>query len=348
MHQPNIRSTARGNSDAGFGEIDLETLRLFALDMLARLYAFRLLLMVIVLSCVGLWFIVYVRSTPVYTAETVIGPPSPSPINSMLTSMGGGATGKLLGAFSGNSNYAPYDQFQQVIVSQRMIQELAETKGFLPSVFRGAWDSQTNNWKKPTSLAGYVSAIKKLMHRPVVDHPDSEMLGSYLAQTLSIQPIKNSNTALSTLSAIDSKYLKVSYSASDPKEAERILNIIMNKADGIIRNQLLTDVNARIAFIESELQRVTPNEQKEALINILTNQEDIRMMLVADKRFSYQVVSMPHASYIPTSPLSPGRSLAIDLAMALALWVGLVMLEERIASLQKWLSFFKRPLDKAV
>ena len=328
----------------GPGEVDLNRLRRLMLDIVGRLYAFRLLLAVFVLLAVVWWVAYYALSPAVYTAEVVIGPPTPSPVNSMLSSMGGGLTsGKLLGAFSSNNTYTPYDQFQQVVVSDRLVLELAETKGFLQSIFPSSWDEKTNTWKQPGALHNFSSAIKKFMHRPVVDHPDAEMLSAHLARNLHIQPIKKAGSALSTLGALDSKFVSITYSSGSPEAAERILTTIINKADSAIRKDLLVDVDARIAFLRSELQHVAANEQREALINILTNQEEIRAMLVADKCFSYQVVSTPHASSTPTTPVSPVKGLLINLIVAGVLWAGLVLLQRRVVSLQRVLSKFKRP-----
>ncbi|NIJ46990.1 hypothetical protein [Rhizomicrobium electricum] len=292
-----------------------------------------LLFPVVLFVFVVLFFLFYAVSKPTYVATAVIGPPNPSPINSMLNSMTGlpkattGLTSRLLGG-GGNGGNDPFQEYQQLLQTPRLVNELAEHDGVLQVVFGGLWDTEKKVWMEPGGLSRFTAPIKRLMHRPVATHPNSIMLAQYLKSHLSIDQAGSvGQSATASFAGLgSSNYLVLSLRSDRPEKAELLLSKILFRADNIIRQEQMRDVDARIKYIESELLRVTQSEQRSALIQTMANQEDIKVMMVADKRFAYVLVSPPYASPIPVSPGSPGKALMITAAVSVIVWAGLVLL----------------------
>lgn len=329
-----------GDISASNGAAFLSSLTLFA----DRLRSYLLLLLAIVITALVLLFLFYSYKTPTYTAEALIGPPTPSPTAAMYSSMGqslgGGLTSKLLGGDGGGGTF--FNMYRQLLVSSRLVDELARKDMFLERVFNAQWDAANKRWASPGPLHGVSSFVKRLLNRPVSDHPGVVELQNYLMAHLSIKASKSPGASgVGALTTADNAYIIVSFTANNPAQAASMLQVILDRADEIIRQEQLQDVNARIAYIENWLPRITQAEQKTALIQILANQEQIKMMTVADKRFSYVLISTPYASTVPTTPMPIGMAIFRLLLLCVLLWGGMVAMEPRVAFL-RWMQVFMR------
>jgi hypothetical protein len=304
--------------------VDIERILFFVRSTFKLMKSCYLLFFTILLILVFGLFYKYISTDPTYTAEAIIGPPNPSPTNSMISAMGGGsiqsaAMRRLSGAGNGND---PFQQYQQLINSPEIILSLAGTREFMRNIFNKRWDYNTNQWKKPGALHGPISSVKYMLKRPVFDQPNYEDLSKYFDKHFSISAANGDSGPISSLTSVNNYFL-VSFETHDPVLAEKMLGQILQMTDDIIRREQLKDVNARISYIEGELSRISQSEQKETLVNILSSQEELKVMMVADKRFAYVLVSPPYASRIPTTPGSPGKALRLIILFSILLWGGL-------------------------
>jgi hypothetical protein len=316
-------------------------------DLAQKLAEFWRLYVVVMGVAVVFMLLSYVVVRPTYTAIATIGPPNPSPVSTLNATVNGGVGGtsgmarRLLGGASGAGNANdPFMEYQQLLKSQRLLDELVARDHILPRVFYMQWDASTNTWKKPGLIHRMLVPVKELLHRPNSEHPDANSLRLFLDRSFSITPVTNARS-ISSLS-LGSSYVNVSLSFTDRHEAEVLLDTILRRADEIIRQEQLRDVTARIAFIKSELQRVTESEQREALIGILSGQEQLQTMMVADQRFASTLVDTPHAAPKPTKPQSPGTSFVFSAFVSLVIWVALVLAESKISFLHRFVARFRR------
>ncbi len=294
--------------------------------------------------------LIYALVEPVYTATAVIGPPNPSPIRAMMATMGpGGAMGlsRLAGAGASGSN-DPFEEYMQLLDSSALARALATEDNFLPQIFYKRWDAKDGRWKEPTSLLekflkSMLASVKTFLQRPVIPHPGVDELHKYLQTNLTVESVQSPGARAFAFGSTGVSYSKLSFRADSPEKAERYLTTLLNRADVIIRQAQLRDVESRIAYIDSELPRITDVDQKNALVQTLANQEELKMMMVADKRFAYVLVSAPYASRVPTWPLSPAISLALALFMSICIWLAVVLVEPRLAFIQRALRKLKRP-----
>jgi len=304
---------------------------------------FRLYLLLFALGLVGCT-LMYVLVEPVYTASATIGPPRPSPASSMLTGLGGGGaagsiTKRLLGSSAGGQSTDPFDEYLAVLYSTRLANELTKKEHLLPVIFASSWDEKTGTWRERGPLHRVMAAIKHFLHRPSTDHPDANYLRDYLSKHLDILGTTSKNLLVASS---DSSYLAVSLPAPSPRQAETILNVILSRADEIIRQEQLRDVNARITYLSSELPKISQAEQKDAIIQALSNQESLRMMLVADQRYASTLIDIPHASPTPTWP--PSLPVAVTMTMVISGFACafVVLLAGRCIALRKLISSFRK------
>src|SRR6185437_7948075 len=264
----------------------------------ARLYYKLYLAAICVL--LPLTFLAYLIIPPEYTASAVVGPPSLSPTTSLMNYMGMlSGTASLAKSFlSGSSGNGidPFQEFQQLLQSQRLADELAEKDDVLPIVFYRKWDAEHHRWRPRGFVHQIASTVKHALHQPVTDYPDADMLAKFLNENLNVSQTPSIQGSIASLG---SGYVTVTLQFEGRTQTEHLLKLILDRADKIIREDQLKDVNARITYLTSELRNVTGAEQRDSMIDILTNQDELRTMLVADQRYAS---TLADPAYTPNKP----------------------------------------------
>lgn len=313
-----------------------------------RLRAFWPLLMVIVFVLTVVVGTLYAIAPVSYTAVATIGPPNPTPMNAMMSGMGSfgnaSAARRLFSSGGAGASNDPFQEYLQLLESPRLFVELSKDVDFLARIFPGKWDAERRAWRAPNSLYPFFAAIKRALHRPTTWHPDAIALSMYLKRNFSVtQADEVGSSAVASITRSGNGYYNVSLRARNPDLAASLLSDLLYRADEIVRQEQLRDVDARIAYIRSELENITQTDEKTALISVLTNQEQFKVMIVANKRFAQVLVSPPYASPVPTSPPAPTKVLFTVLLFSLGLWGCLVALEPGSNVVRKVIGRFRRP-----
>ena len=310
-----------------------------AADFVNQMRLYYQLYFVFLFAFLLLSVVMYLVMQPVYTATATIGPPNASPVTSLLTNFDGPGSSvkKLLGAASGGGQNDPFQEYLQVLHSSRLAIELADKDKLLTKLFSDRWDAVHHRWKPPSATHELVAGIERALHRPVIDHPDADTLADVLAGNFHVA---EATSATSSLLTMGSAFMTASVKSSSPEDAENLLNVVLSRADNIIRQEEQRDVLARIAYIEGELPHVTQAEQRDALIQILSSQEELNTMMVADKRFSFTMVDPPHASPIPGFPPRPTMTIFLAVLAALFFFAATVFLQTKSAFVRRILGPF--------
>jgi hypothetical protein len=281
----------------------------------------------------------YALVQPEYTAVAVIGPPGFSPTDQLMSGglsgalgavagAGGGMAKKLLGAAAGaGSANDPFQEYQQMLTSTRLALVLIQRDQMLQRVFHRKWNWKNKEWITIPIVTDISMAVKGLLQRPAHIGRDVDDLTEYFSKELDIRDTEEQG-AIAILPG-SSTYKIVSFKFDDPEQAQDILNAILLEADSIIREDQQRDVLARIAYIEKELPRVTIEDERDSLISILSQQQQLLVMTKADKRFASTLVDPAHASLKPTFPPNPIIGLLMAVILSTATWVGLVSLRTR-------------------
>lgn len=98
---------------------------------------------------------------------------------------------------------------------------------------------------------------------------------------------------------------KIVYSHPDPAFAAYLVAAIHRAADGLIRESAAARSAKRIAFLESEMDRVKHPDQVRALATLLTGQEQIAMMTTIDEPYAAAIIEPAAASPRPAWPRRP-------------------------------------------
>jgi hypothetical protein len=293
---------------------------------------------------------VYFFTSRTYTAVAVLGPPGPSPTGMMMTSIGGGGfasglTSKLLGSGGASGGNDPYQNFQQLLPSTKLSQVLIERDHILQTVFYKRWDFETNRWKQPGLLGSLKNGIKGLLNLPITNRPNVDDLTRFFDSHLDVGHASISSGGLLGSS---SPYINVSFKYGDPREAERLLGVILFETDQIIREDQRHNVTSRIAFLRQELssQSIAADERT-ALISILSDQEQLLSMIEADQRYASTLVVPPYASLKPTSPPQPGTLIVVALFASVFAWCVCVSLSLHSGHIRKFIAWSRRNTEHA-
>jgi hypothetical protein len=254
---------------------------------------------------------------PQYIATAVVGPPQTSLSQSMLASglSGSGLAGlasKLSGFGSLSGQGTPFSEYTQLLTSNRLAEELAQTKGVLPTVFYKKYDWENKRWKPRDNLFHRsIDFIKQVFHYPVKSSPDQDDLERFLSENMDVQ------------TSLESEFVTVNLKFKDPAQAQYLLKVILMTADHIVRHDTRADVSARLAYLEKSLPSITQADVKESLISILSTQQQTMMAISADKLFAFDLVDPAHADMKPASPNLP-LFLFLAILLSTATWGVLV------------------------
>jgi hypothetical protein len=279
---------------------------------------------------------------PVYTATAIVGPadnsddPMEQGLGAAMGGLGGVAKHLHVGGMLGQAGLADsFDEYTALLTSNRLAGILVRKDAFLQQLFADAWDPVHKRWlPRDSMLDQTVDFAKHLLGRPVKPAPDQDDLSKYFEENLNVDP------------SLETSFATVTLKFGDRAGAERLLNTMLLEADNIIREDKRRDVSARIAYLNAALVNLMLAEQKPAMIDILSQQEQEMMMIESDHLYASILIDTPHAPLKPTSP-SPIIDSAIALALACFAWLAAVRMAPAEGGFRRMLSAFARPRRKA-
>ncbi|HEY5048987.1 MAG TPA: Wzz/FepE/Etk N-terminal domain-containing protein [Rhizomicrobium sp.] len=294
---------------------------------------FALLVVFLAVTLLMVWL-----AKPVYTATALVGPAdnSDQPFGSELGGLGGSGVGGIakhlhVGGMLGQGGADPFDEYTSLLNSTRLASVLVGKDHLLPEIFDSQWDAANKRWyPRDSQFDRAWDYGKTLLRRPVKSAPDEDDLLTFFATRLIVDQ------------SLETGFATVTFKFGSPAEAERILNLILLEADNIIRQDKRRDVAARIAYLNEALEHITLADQKPAMIEVLSQQEQEMMMVASDHRYASVMIDPPHAPLKPTSPL-PTVDAAIALGLSCVAWLGAVRLTPKSGRWRRLLDKFARP-----
>ncbi len=281
------RLNAEGEADA-----DLTSYFALAVDRAARYYKLLLVLL-------GVFFLLVSANmhmaTPLYSAVAALTPPKDSLSDSGTAAAGGitSITRRLGIGAQASGNFDLFDQYTRVLQSYRLAGALAKRPDFLALAFSTSWDPQTKKLKKPTGVTpAIIYGVKNVLGLPIVAASVEDMIYQLLETRLSISTPQGGNTNIS----------EVSLRFDNPVAAQKLLDIILDEADSLMRTDKRRDIAARITYLQDQITKITLDDQRSAMISLLTIQQNTMMMIAADHHYASNVVEPPHAPGKPTWP----------------------------------------------
>jgi hypothetical protein len=273
---------------------------------------------------------------PIYTATAIVGPADNSDQPFGLDAGGGsGGMGGIakhlhVGGLLGQGGDDTFNEYTSLLTSTRLASVLVNKDHILSQIYASKWDATHNRWyPRDTVFDEALDFAKVLLRRPVKPGPDVDDL------------IKYFDTRLTSDVSLETTFATVTFKYRSPAEAERLLSLILLEADNIIRQDKRRDVSARIAYLNAALEKLTNADQKPAMIDILSEQQQEMMMVESDHRYASVLIDPPHAPLLPSSPI-PTLDAAIALLLSVAAWFGAVRLTPQSGRRRKLLEAFAR------
>lgn len=279
-----------------------------------RCWKRRLLLLPYTIVCVVLGIVYMHVAEPSYTVKATV-----APTQDQAGALQGVAAGLLesaassgLGSLLGSSSDDHFQAFLALLQSNRLSAKLAAQKGFLQTVFYKRWDPDSHQWDNGP-LRKVAKAAKSLLGLPVKVAPDADDLYDFLNDDLVIKR------------SFQNSLVEVDLNFVDPESGERILNAVLSGADSIIRQDNYRDVDARLRYLQKQLPTITVSDQRQAIITLLSGQQQSMMMIRADALYASTLIETPHA---PNKPSWPNLALVLffSIVFALGLWVATALL----------------------
>lgn len=141
-----------------------------------------------------------------------------------------------------------------------------------------------------------VSADRSFRLQESTEIDTAEKLAAYLVDTVTIEPVGSTNLR------------RIVYLHPDRDFAMYLLNSLYHMTDSLLRDEIMTKTERRIAYLEKEIDRISHPDHKEALVSLLMDQEQIRMILAVNEPFSAYIAEP--ASVTP-KPYWPRKTLFI-------------------------------------
>lgn len=277
--------------------------------VIERCWRNRKLLFPYIAMCVLLGVAYMHVAEPSYTVKATV---APAPDQSgglggmaagLLASAGSSGLSSLLGSTSDDH----FQAFLTLLQSNRLATKLASNDDILRTVFYERWDADAHQWNNGP-LRQVANVVKGILGLQVKAAPDADDLYEFLNDELVIKR------------SFQNSLVEVDLNFRDPAAGARIMNAILYDADSIVRQDSYRDVSARLLYLEKHLPTITVADQREAIITVLSGQQQSMMMIHADALYASTLIDTPRA---PSKPSWPNLVLVLILSVIIAtiLWL---------------------------
>jgi hypothetical protein len=278
-------------------------------------------LLFVLLGVSAVLTLIYVHlSDPLYMAVAALTPPK----DALLDAAGlQGASGiasitKKLGIGGGptNGNEDLFDQYTRVLRSYRLAGALTNRPEFLALAFPKYYDPKTRHLKPRAGFSAMAAdGVKAILGLPLVSDSEEDRVFRFLKENLSISTPHEATTDIS----------EISFRYDDRYASQRILDIVLEQADLLMRADRHKDIASRIVYLENQLTKTTFEDQRESIISLLTTQQNTMMVITADHRYASYIVEPPHTPQKPSWPDIPSEA-GLIVFLALTFWGGAIFL----------------------
>jgi uncharacterized protein involved in exopolysaccharide biosynthesis len=216
----------------------------------------------------------------------------------------GGAFAALTGSLTPDTNRI--ELYMAALTSIRVATAISNKPEIMHRLFDKEWDPATQSWQ-PTRgpLLALASGLKRLLGFPPPKAwapPDAKSVLDLLKKQIVIE--YQPNRPLVT----------ITYRHKDPRFGVEFIEAIHEAADAQLRQAVLYRTTAYVDYLLKELQSVSVVAYRDALAQVLAQQELQRIQTQADVPYAIEIFGPPTASPRPTTPQAPVVLVAAALA----------------------------------
>lgn len=263
----------------------------------------------------GILYLMFAK--PTYTAKAVV-----VPVN--IGSNTGQGLQQLSGIASlvdvnlpGQTSVTNFDRFQKTLTSVRLARHLAQDQLLLRALYPAQWDIASRHWARPSGLINFLRYSAGNLFGRGWQPPDAQAVAAHLKAEISISSGDIPNI------------VTISYDSRDRDFAVRFLTRVIQEADLLVKRNALNRTSQYVQYAEKELDKRQSNDQRNALIELLVQQDQTMMMLNTNLSFSAEFVDPPNVSDQPTAPrVAPTLLVALmastTLGVLLVIWAKVI------------------------
>jgi hypothetical protein len=219
-----------------------------------------------------------------------------------------------------NSN-SDFIIFRQLITSSEVSEIIFENKKMIRDIFGSEWDETLNNYSRPpkSKIQIFVSDVKKLLTGNIeVNYmsPNPRRLAKFIKQNIQIGDDKETG------------FLEFTSETSNPKLILSLMIEASKVSDKIMRQRYIDFSAEPLAFYKQKLSTARSREHREALAELIGEQEKKLMFASRGKYFIAEPYINPTISSYPTSPKP---KLMLILSLVLGFFIGSALIIIRYA-----------------
>lgn len=273
---------------------------------LIRGWWIALLTLIAVLALVSVW----ISIQPIrYEAKMVIAPASQAADASGAMS-GLSGLAQLAGISVGGTSAPPmFERYIELLTSVRVAERaIAKDPDLLRDVFASQWDEQTQQWHPPPAgmVGGFLQWLKAAFGLPTWAPPGPASLAGFLGRNLEAEPVEAT------------RLYAIGFRDSDPAFALRLLKIVADEAEAVLRQEFREQTEARLGYLQQQLATAANVDIRKALAasTLMFLQQQIHAN--ANLPVAADIVEQPYVDSLPVEP-------QVVLILALATFGGLIL-----------------------
>lgn len=241
------------------------------------------------LAVAALWVV-----TPVYTAAMVIGPTArigSAAMGARVPTLNGRDSAGVAEPGAGDESLSDFARYLELFGSGPVADRLAADPAILRALFAERWDVEAGRWRPPSGLLATVKrALLAMVGREDWVEPDGDRVARALRDRLVVDMLRSGPMR------------RITFRHSDRATALELLGRIAAATDAHLRSEAARRSAAQIAHIKLRLGAVTVAEHRQALSDLLLDQERVAMMIGVDLPFAADMIQPPTAAALPDWP----------------------------------------------
>ncbi len=227
-----------------------------------------------------------------YSASMVVGPTArigmagrgvrQVPDNGPARSIAETADGEVLSDFS---------RFLHLLTTPDLARALTADDNLMRVIFADEWDEADGGWRPSPNMGARLQRFAlAVIGRTPWEPPDAHRLAQRLRSALSIKRVA------------ETPMRRLVYRHHDREFAEALLTRLHATAEGALRSEAQRRTEAEIAFLEAQLAGVTRQDRRAALVELLSDEQTMAMMIALDLPVAADIIEAPNSAAIPDWP----------------------------------------------
>jgi LPS O-antigen subunit length determinant protein (WzzB/FepE family) len=255
-----------------------------------------------------------------YSVEYNLKPVGETKNSPPFSQLGGLAS--IAGIQLPTSSNNDFNIFIELITSAEVSELVFENKKIIKEIFISEWDETLNNYSMPSKskIQIFVNDVKKLLTgNKEINYmaPNPSRLAIFISNNILIGEEKETG------------FLKFSSETSKPEMILSLMIEATEASDKIMRQRYIDFSTEPLAFYKEKLRTARSREHREALAELISNEEQKLMFASRGKYFIAEPYINPTISLYPTEP-KPKVVLTLSLVLGLFFGAALVFVRHAI------------------